>query len=122
MVEHTKDAAPVIPAVVRIFALPIAACDPGKTWKAAADMIARRLRERYGEKVQVEFVEIFSPASFLYQEILHRVGRGEQAPFVTLNDKMVQSGGKLSEPAIRRALDEMHALQEDSNKGEHHAG
>ena len=120
--EHTKDAAPVIPAVVRIFALPIAACDPGKTWKAAADMIARRLRERYGEAVRVEFVEIFSPASFLYQDILDRVGRGEEAPFVSVNDKLIQVGGKLSEPSIRRALDAMLVQHENSNKGEHHAG
>ncbi len=109
-------------AVVRIFALPLAACDPGKTWKAAAEMIARRLQERYGDAVRVEFVEIFSPPSFLYHDILDRMGRGEQAPFVTVNDELIQTGGKLSEPAIRRKLDTLFARQEDSSKGAYHAG
>ncbi len=111
-----------VPVAVRIFAVPMGACDPGKTWKAAADMVARRLRERYGDAVRVEFVEIFSPASFVYQDILERVGRGEQAPFVTVNDELIQTGGKLSEPAIRRKLNELLAQQEDSPKGAQHAG
>ncbi len=113
---------PAPQAVVRIFALPLAACDPGKTWKAAADMVARRLGDRYGDAVHVQFVEIFSPPSFQYQDILDRVGRGEQAPFVTVNDELIQTGGKLSEPVIRRKLDELLAPQEDSPEGAKHAG
>ena len=95
-------------SMIRIFALPMAACDPNKTWKAAADMIARRLKERYGDAVQTEFIELFSPESFNYPEILALM-QNEQAspPFVTLNGNLIQSGGKLSERVIREALEQL---------------
>ncbi|GAK56672.1 hypothetical protein U27_03635 [Candidatus Vecturithrix granuli] len=93
--------------IVRIFALPMVACDPGKTWKAAAEMMARRLKDRYGDAVQVEFVEIFAPESFQYPEILALLQNDQAPPFVTLNGKLIQSGGKLSERAIRTVIEEL---------------
>lgn len=93
--------------IIRIFALPTVACDSGKTWKAAAGMIANRLTDRYGDAVQTEFIEIFAPASFQYSEILALVQQEQTPPFVTLNGKLIQQGGKLSERTIRIAIDEL---------------
>ena len=94
------------PVVVRIFALPMDACDPSKTWQSAAWMIARRLRERYGGTVETEFVEIFSPESFEYPDILSLLEKGDDVPpYVTVNGTLVQSGGKLSERRIREQLE-----------------
>lgn len=96
------------PVIVRIFALPMEACDPGKTWSRAALMIARRLREKYGRAVETEFVEIFSPESFEYPDILSLLEKGEQVPpYVTINGTLVQSGGKLSEGRIREHLEHL---------------
>lgn len=96
------------PITVRIFALPMEACDPSKTWQNAVRMIARRLRERYGDAVETEFVEIFSPESFQYPEILSLFEKGDDLPpYVTVNGSLVQSGGKISEGRIRRHVERL---------------
>ncbi len=109
-----------VPVAVRIFAMPMAACDPGKTWKAAADMIRRRLRERYADAVQVEFVEVFSAESFQYPDILRLVEEGREAPFVTVDGNLVQSGGKLSESVIRHSVDARLTTHNESISGDGH--
>lgn len=94
--------------IVRIFAPPMAACDPAKTWKAAAKMIERRLRARYGEAIQTEFIELFSPESFTHPEIMQFVEiNAANPPYVTINGQLVSSGGKLSESVIRRELERL---------------
>ncbi|MEX1275091.1 MAG: hypothetical protein WEB62_11585 [Bacteroidota bacterium] len=93
---------------VRIFALPMDACDPAKTWRSAAEMIARRLREKYGRSIETEFVEIFTPESFEHPDILSLLEKGDDVPpYVTVNGALVQSGGKLSERRIREQLELM---------------
>ncbi|MBI2487637.1 MAG: hypothetical protein HYW01_11965 [Deltaproteobacteria bacterium] len=93
---------------VHIFAFPIEGCDESKTWRAASEMIARRLGARYGDRVQTEFIEIFSPEAFNYPEILELIEK-EQAlpPIVTVEGKVIHSGGKLSERIIRNELDKL---------------
>lgn len=93
---------------VRIFAFPMEGCDPSKTWRAASEMIAKRLSARYGNRIQTEFIEIFSPESFHYPEILDLI-QNEQAlpPIVTVEGKVVLSGGKLSERVLREELEKI---------------
>ncbi len=87
--SHKGDHAPII---VRIFAPPMVACDPAKTWKAAAKMIERRLRVRYGEAIQTEFIELFSSESFSYPEIMPLVETNAASPpYVTINGLLVLS-------------------------------
>jgi len=86
------------------------ACAPGKpTWKDTAKHIGERLKVKYGDAVRTEFVELFSPSSFDHPDIMERVRRGEQPPYVTVDDEGIQSGGKISESAIRAKLDSMGA-------------
>lgn len=93
---------------VRIFGLPPAACDPAKTWRAAAGIIADRLRAKYGESVLTEYIELFSPESFEHPDIMSLIHNGEaEPPFVTVNGKLIQSGGKLSEGRIRKELERL---------------
>jgi len=94
---------------VHIFALPIAACDPSKTWKAAADLIGRRLQAKYGEHVTVEYIELYSPESFKFERVINHHKQGKYPPIVTVNGKLIQSGGKLSERSIRQELEQLHA-------------
>jgi len=94
---------------VHIFGLPIAACDPNKTWKAAADPIGRRLQVKYGEQVTVEYIELYSPESIKFESVMNLLKQGKSPPFVTVNGKLIQSGGKLSERSIRQELEQLHA-------------
>lgn len=93
---------------IRIFAFPMEGCDPSKTWKAASEMIAKRLSSRYGNRIQVEFIEIFSPESFDYPEILELI-QNEQVlpPIITVEGKVVHNGGKLSERVLREELEKI---------------
>ena len=94
---------------VHIFGLPIAACDPNKTWRAAADLIGRRLRAKFGEHVTVEYIELYSPESFKYENVVNLLKEGKSPPFVIVNGKLIQSGGKLSEHSIVLELEQLHA-------------
>lgn len=91
---------------VKVFVYPMAACDPDKSWQVAVDFLGKRLRQRYGERIQTEMIEIFSPQSFHYSEILELL-QTEQitAPVITVNDRIVHSGGKLSERPVRKAIE-----------------
>lgn len=92
---------------VHIFGLPITACDPGKTWNAAAEMIGRRLRSKFGSAVQTVYVELYSPESFAFENIVKLLQEGKTPPFVTVNGKLVQAGGKLSERSIVQELERL---------------
>lgn len=96
------------PVLVRIFAFPLEGCDASKTWKAASRALIKRLRARFGNRVQAEFIEIFSPESFNYPEILEMI-KTEQVtpPIVTVDGGIVQTGGKISERRIRESLEEL---------------
>ena len=91
---------------VKIFAPPLGDCAGNNTWQSAASMIGKKLQKRYGDHVETEFIELFSPESFHYPDIMELVRKGEhQPPFTTVNDKLVHSGGKISERAIREGID-----------------
>ena len=92
-------------AIVRFFALPIVACVPEKSWRHAAGFLSQRLNATFGDSVQCEFVELFSPESFQYANVLELLEQGSQPPFVTVNGRLIQSGGKLSERLIKEELD-----------------
>ena len=96
---------------VHIFGLPIAACDPNKTWRAAADLIGRRLRAKFGEHVTVEYIELYSPESFKYENIVKLLKEGQSPPFVTIDGKLVQAGGKLSERIIALELERLLVIE-----------
>ena len=90
---------------VHIFGLPVAACEPNKTWKSAADMIGRRLQSRFGNAVQTVYVELYSPESFAFDSIVKLLQEGQAPPFVTVSGKLIQAGGKLSERRIAEELE-----------------
>ena len=92
-------------AIVRFFALPMAACAPEKSWRHAAGFLQQRLKATFGDSVQCEFVELFSPESFQYPEVLELLKRESQPPFVIVNGRLIQSGGKLSERLIKEELE-----------------
>jgi hypothetical protein len=92
---------------INIFGLPLAACDPNKTWKAAAELIGRRLQSRFGENIRTVYIELYSPESFKFENIVHLLKEGQTPPFVTVNGKLIQAGGKLSERIIAQELEQL---------------
>ncbi len=94
------------PVVVRVFAPPISGCAGGKTWENAADVIFQRLAGRFGSQVAFEFIQLFSPGFFQFSQVMARVQDGSaHVPIITVDDEIVQSGGKISERTIREALE-----------------
>lgn len=90
--------------VVRVFAAPMAGCGAGETWASVTAALGQRLQRRFGQGVEVEFVELFSPRSFDFPAVLARVEAGVSLPLVMIGDDIISEGGKLSEPRIGRAL------------------
>jgi disulfide oxidoreductase YuzD len=95
------------PVVVRVFAPPPApGCAEGKTWESAAEVIFRRLAGRFGSQVAFEFIQLFSPEFFRFTQVIARLQDGSaQVPIITVDDEIVQSGGKISERSIREDLE-----------------
>jgi hypothetical protein len=93
------------PINVRVFAAPDTSCGHGMTWSEASVSIGERLKRRFGEGVDVEHIEIFSPRSFEFPDVMAAIGAGGQLPLVKVGDRIVSQGKKLSERIIRQAVE-----------------
>ncbi len=95
---------------IKIFVMPVGACSYEKSWQYAVDMISKKLKERLGYVFDIKLIEIFSPESFSYKEILEGIQNEKlQTPVITINDKIIQSGGKLSERNLRMEIKKLMA-------------
>lgn len=98
---------------VHIFGMPATAtCDPNNTWRAAAELIGRRLQSRFGTNVQTIYVELYSPEFFEFGPIVKLLQEGEPPPYITIDCHLIQSGGKLSERRIAEELERMRLKEE----------
>ena len=89
---------------VRVFAAPDASCGHGQTWSAATAYIRARLHRRFGDRVAVEHVELFTARSFDFPDVLAAIEAGSSLPIVQVDGRIVSEGGKLSESVIARAV------------------
>jgi hypothetical protein len=87
------------PTVVRIIGAP-GACAGGvkDSWREVAEWAAGQLAARFGKSVQVQYFDLFDPAS-------PPLPPGAQLPLVLVDGEVLTSGGKISIPAIRRRLE-----------------
>ena len=93
---------------IKIFVMPAGACSYEKSWQFAVDLISKKLKERLGDIFDMKLIEIFTPESFSYKEILEGIQQEKlQTPVVTLNGKIIQTGGKLSERGIRVEIEKI---------------
>jgi disulfide oxidoreductase YuzD len=96
---------------IRIFVMPVGACSYEKSWQYAIDMISKKLKDRLGDVFEMKLIEMFSPESFSFKEILEGIQNEKlQTPVVTINGNIIQSGGKLSERAIRMEIEKQWNL------------
>lgn len=93
---------------IKIFVMPVGACSYEKSWQFAVDMISKKLKERLGDVFTMKLIEIFSPESFLYEEFMQGIQNEKlKIPVVTLNERIIQTGGKLSERGIRVEIEKI---------------
>ncbi len=102
-------------AAVQVFAAPAASCGPGITWEAATTFLRKRLHQRFGEAVAVEYIEMFSPRSFEFPDVLEALQRGGSLPVVRVGERIVSMGEKLSENRIASEISGL--LQSDRRNG-----
>jgi disulfide oxidoreductase YuzD len=89
----------VTPVRVTIVGAPVACGTEVKdTWRELATWIAGELRRRYGDAVEVDYHDLFDPDS-------PSLPAGTHLPLVLLDGRVLSSGGKLSVPVIRKALE-----------------
>lgn len=95
----------VTPVTVRVFGAPTGSCGP--TWEGAASMLRQRLATRFGDRALVEYVELFTPRSFEFPEILAGIKAGNLGiPVVTVSGEIIPARGKLPVSRIEQAVDE----------------
>ncbi len=93
---------------IKIFVMPAGACSYEKSWQYAVDLVSKKLKDRLGDIFDMRLIEIFSPESFSYKEILGGIQQEKlQTPIVMINDKIIQAGGKLSERGIRVEIEKI---------------
>jgi len=84
-----------------------AGCASTKTWRAAAAFVARRLAERFGPAVTVEYAELFGPDMARHPDVEAAIEAGEAVPpIVVIDGSRCFAGGKLNVSAIERAVAE----------------
>jgi len=89
------------PVVVQIIGVPVACSDGVKdSWRETAQWAAGQLANRFGDSVQVEYFDLFDPDC-------PPITKDAQLPFILVNGQVVNSGGKISIPAIRKHLEEL---------------
>ena len=98
---------------VRVFAAPDASCGHGMTWSAASALIGDRLRRRFGNEVEMEHIELFSPGSFEFPEVMAAIAAEGPLPVVMVGNQIVSQGGKLSDRIIGQAVETLLAPQKE---------
>ncbi len=80
------------------------------TWRELSGWIARQLRWRYGDAVQVEYHDLFDVGG-------PTIPPGTSLPLILINGEVLTNGGKLSLPLIRRAVEALGASPETPKLG-----
>lgn len=92
------------PLTIQIFVPPLVSCGTGTTWQTAVCFLRQRLKHRFGDGVTVEQIEMFTPRSFEFADVLATLERGSNLPIVRVGDRIVSCGEKLSESRITAAV------------------
>jgi disulfide oxidoreductase YuzD len=91
--------------IVKIIGAPIACKDGIKdSWRKVAVWVAGQLKARFGDKVKVEYFDLFNPNC-------PTIPPDSQLPIVLIDDMLVSSGGKISLPLICKKIEELGKTQ-----------
>ncbi|MCC6442139.1 MAG: hypothetical protein IT210_01645 [Armatimonadetes bacterium] len=90
---------------VSIFGLPQGRLED-HGWKSAAEAVARQLHKRFGNRVEVEYTDLFTPAMSQHPEVLRLLEEQDLEPPVVLVDgEPLPGSGKIVTSAIIKALE-----------------
>jgi len=96
--------------------MPIAACDENKTWRAASNMVFRKITDKFGSIVECEYIELYSPESFSHSEVMKLLKENnEKPPYIFINNELVKSNGKLSERVIITEIEKVFLINTKGN-------
>lgn len=87
--------------LVQIIGAPIA-CSEGikDSWREVALWAGSKLHQQFGETVQVKYYDLFDGDC-------PRMPADAQLPLVLVDEKVLSSGGKISLPLIRHAVEKL---------------
>lgn len=87
--------------VVKIIGAPVACAEGVKeTWREVALWAAGQLQNRFGNRVEVQYFDLFHPQC-------PPLPSASQLPVVMVGDCVISSGGKISVPLIRKKVEEL---------------
>jgi disulfide oxidoreductase YuzD len=93
----------VTPVHVAIVGAPVSCgAEVKDTWRELSLWIADQLRRRYGDAIRVDYHDLFDPDC-------PALPPDAELPLVTVDGEVLTSGGKLSLPRIRRAVEALGA-------------
>ena len=85
--------------LVQIVGAPVACASGVKdTWREIAAWAARALHDRFGDRVRVEYFDLFDPAC-------PPLPPNAQLPLVLVNGEVLSAGGKISIPNLSKRLE-----------------
>ena len=86
-------------------------CTPQQTTKTTEDQakeVASELKKKFGEKIEVEYVDVYAPSNIAtVQNVMMLVMSGEAALPVTLINGEPKIGGAVSVPMIAEELESL---------------
>jgi hypothetical protein len=86
------------PVLVQIVGAPACAQGQPATWRSVSVYVAQQLALRFGDRVRVIYFDVF-------EEGCPSLPDDAQLPLVRVGEEVLSSGGKISVPAIRRAVE-----------------
>jgi hypothetical protein len=92
------------PLTIQVFVAPLVQCGTGPTWQTVVGFLREHLKRRFGDTVTVEQIEMFTPRSFEFADVLAALEGGKNLPIVRVDDRIVSCGEKLSESRIAAAV------------------
>ncbi len=95
------------PITVRVFGVATSTnCGCQEGWRDATEWVARSLKSYFGDKICVEYQDLFLSAPTDFPQVLELLEHGEaQPPLVFIGEELFSSGGRISGPAIRKRLE-----------------
>jgi disulfide oxidoreductase YuzD len=94
-----------VKAKVKIFGVPVAGCKPGKTWRDAANLAKKLLTLRFGNQIEIEYIEFLPPKWKEFPNIIDLINKGQaKIPIVMVNDEIISIGGKVNVSQIEKYL------------------
>lgn len=91
--------------IVRIFGLPIEGCKPGKSWQDAAGFAKEQLSLKFGNQVEVEYIEFLPTRWEDFPEIIELINNGKaKIPIIMVNGKVIFTADKINVSQIEKYL------------------